>query len=109
MNWQLSYAARRRRTIKLICLLAVCLALLSVAVWGLGRLQQDLVQRGAAALRSTVQQRAVQCYAVEGAYPQSLAYLEENYGLRINRQRYIVAYEVFAPNLLPDVTVLVKQ
>ena len=108
MNWQNTFAARRRRLLRLLCLLAVCLALVPPLVWGAGRLQRDLTQKGAQALKATVQQRAVQCYAVEGAYPESLAYLEQNYGLRINRQRYIVAYDVFAPNLLPDVTVLIK-
>ena len=31
-----------------------------------------------------VQQSALQCYTVEGAYPPNLEYLEENYGLRVN-------------------------
>ncbi|WP_418972697.1 hypothetical protein, partial [Allofournierella sp.] len=76
--------------------------------WGAGRLEKDLAAKGAGALRAAVLERAVQCYALEGAYPPSLAYLEENYGLQVDRSRYIVTYEAFAPNLLPDVTVLQK-
>lgn len=89
-----------------LVLAAVALALLGA--WGAGRLGSDLAAKGAAALQATVLQRAVQCYALEGAYPPSVAYLEENYGLQIDRSRYIVAYEAFAPNLLPDVVVLQK-
>ena len=53
-----------------------------------------------------VLQAAVQCYAVEGSYPASLDYLEENYGLLVNHDRFIVTYEAFASNLMPQVNVL---
>lgn len=95
---------RRRLAAAAACL--VLAAALTAAAWGAGRLEADLLGQGAGALRATVLERAVQCYALEGAYPPDLAYLEEYYGLQIDRSRYIVAYEAFAPNLLPDVTVL---
>lgn len=40
-------------------------------------------------LRTAVLDAAVQCYALEGAYPQSLSYLEENYGVQVNHSRFI--------------------
>ena len=43
-----------------------------------------------------------------GAYPSSLAYLEENYGLVVNRSDYAITYEVFADNVMPNVVVLAK-
>lgn len=52
-----------------------------------------------------VKKTAVTCYAVEGVYPQSVEYMEENYGLNIDYSRYIVNYEVFASNIMPAVTV----
>ena len=39
----------------------------------------------------------------------SLEYLEQHYGLQINHNRYIVAYEVFASNQPPAVTVLTVE
>lgn len=45
------------------------------------------------------------CYAIEGQYPESVAYLEENYGLRIDHDRYIVHYDIFADNIMPEITV----
>ena len=51
----------------------------------------------------------MQCYALEGAYPQSLSYLEKNYGVQVNHSRFIVSYEVYASNQLPVVAVLEKQ
>ena len=59
----------------------------------------------AEAIRKAVQQSALQCYVVEGAYPPDLEYLQDNYGLRVNTTDYYVTYDVFAENQLPDVRV----
>lgn len=59
----------------------------------------------AAAIREAVQRSALQCYAVEGAYPPDLQYLEDNYGLQVNRQDFYVTYDAFASNLPPTVRV----
>lgn len=66
---------------------------------------QDLEEEGASALKAAVERSALQCYAVEGAYPVDVAYLEENYGLQINREDFYVNYDAFASNLPPDVRV----
>ena len=57
------------------------------------------------AIRTAVQQSALQCYVVEGAYPPDLKYLEDNYGLRVNTTDYYVVYDAYAENQLPDVRV----
>lgn len=91
--------------------LAVLLALAAV-VWGITvldtRVNADLQEQAAAALKQAVMDAVVQCYAVEGKYPQDLDTLEKEYGVQINHQRFIVTYDVFASNQLPDVSVLVK-
>lgn len=89
---------------------AVLLAVLALAALGLmlgsRQVGRDLDTASAQALRQAVLQAAVQCYAVEGSYPASLDYLEENYGLLVNHDRFIVTYEAFASNLMPQVNVL---
>lgn len=50
-----------------------------------------------------------QCYAVEGVYPPSLDYLVTHYGLTYDTDSFLVDYEYYGGNLLPDVTVLRKQ
>jgi len=52
---------------------------------------------------------AVACYAAEGIYPPTLEYLEEHYGIQVDREQYTVMYEIFASNLMPDVTVLENE
>lgn len=68
--------------------------------------EEALNEQAAAAIKDTVISRAVQCYVVEGVYPPSLSYLEEKYGLVVNHERFIVTYDIFASNMLPDVSVL---
>ena len=57
-------------------------------------------------LEEALLQAAVSCYALEGFYPPSLDYLTEHYGIRINEKYFVVKYERYASNLLPDITVL---
>lgn len=99
---------RRRLAARVLLGLVLAAALALAAAWGAGRIGADLQGQGAGALKNAVLRSAVQCYAVEGYYPASLDYLTEHYGLRVNQDRYIVVYEVFASNLPPQVTVLLK-
>lgn len=57
-------------------------------------------------LKKAIQTASIECYAVEGMYPPSVEYLEENYGIQIDRNKYNVFYSGFASNMLPDITVV---
>lgn len=59
-------------------------------------------------LAAAIRRSAVHCYATEGAYPASLAYLKEHYGIRYDEKKYLVDYEVFASNLMPEITVIAR-
>lgn len=63
-------------------------------------------KEGTETLRNAIARACVQCYAIEGRYPPSVQYLEENYGIRIDRNRFHVFYEGFASNIMPDITVI---
>ena len=89
---------------------AVCTLLLLLGVWAVWNgAQAAMREQAAQSLRTAVLDAAVQCYALEGAYPQSLSYLEENYGVQVNHSRFIVSYEAYASTQLPAVAVLEKQ
>ena len=51
---------------------------------------------------------AVACYSVEGVYPDNVEYLVEHYGLRYDTETFILQYDAFAENILPDIRVLVR-
>lgn len=61
------------------------------------------------AVKRSVENDITLCYSLEGTYPESLAYLAENYGLNYDSDRYIVHYECFAANIRPSVTVVEKE
>lgn len=102
----LSKKKRRRWLVPLVA--AVLCAALVLCAAGYGRMKADLARQSAEAVQEAVLRSAVQCYAVEGAYPSSVSYLEEHYGLLIDHDTYIVSYDAFSSNLLPDVAVLVR-
>ena len=57
-------------------------------------------------LKKAVTRASVQCYAIEGRYPPSVEYLEENYGVHINRKKYNVFYDGFASNVMPEINII---
>ena len=84
------------------------LVILLLFILSFSRLQQGNLEQGRLQLEQAVQRSAVACYAAEGFYPPNVAYMQEHYGLQWNSQRYIIHYEIFASNLMPDITVLCK-
>ena len=69
-----------------------------------GREAENLQQ-----LEEALRRGCVACYASEGVYPPDLDYLEEHYGVQIDRERYIVHYDIFAENLMPDIKVMENE
>ncbi len=56
-------------------------------------------------VRQSVTRAAVQCYALEGAYPPDIDYLIENYGLAVDETKYLIHYQSNGGNLLPQINV----
>ena len=81
-------------------------AVIGVFLNGVLSMSDRMDREGAETLRSAIARASVQCYAIEGRYPPSVQYLEENYGIRIDRERFHVFYEGFASNIMPDITVI---
>ena len=94
--------AKRKTWILWVLLLLLLLGALALIFSDGGK---GLDEGSAAAIREAVQRSALQCYAVEGAYPSDLQYLEDNYGLQVNKQDFYVTYDAFASNLPPTVRV----
>jgi len=63
-------------------------------------------EEGRQQLETALRRAAVACYASQGVYPPDLDYLTEHYGIQIKEERYNVFYEIFADNLMPDITVV---
>lgn len=89
----------------------VAAILAAVCVWRfvLPTSGRDMDQESTRAIKAAVERCALQCYVVEGAYPSSLDYLVENYGLQINEEEFYVSYDIFASNVPPAVKVISRD
>ena len=99
---------KRRRWVLPVILAAVLLVCVLLFLQVKHRSSGDLTEESTAALQEAIRRTARQCYAVEGCYPPSLSYMEENYGLRINTDDYYVVYDAYASNQPPDIRVVPK-
>ena len=87
--------------------IVLVMALLLAGVWLLvSRVESTNDGAQTQFVYDAVQNAALTCYAVEGAYPESLEYMRENYGLAYDESRYFVTYDAFSSNLVPDIRVI---
>lgn len=102
-------ASQDKKRIKRLILIILPSAFFVLLIAVLCRnVSSDISDQSLAAIKTAVVDSVIQCYSVEGCYPSDIKYLEDNYGLVINHNKYIVAYESFSDNILPEITVLVK-
>ncbi len=87
-------------SIVLFALLFLCF------LFGVRSLSRDTDRRQRENLEAALNRSITYCYAVEGAYPESLSYLVEHYGLTYDSDRFFVDYRILGANLYPDVTIL---
>ena len=89
-------------------IISVCVFLLIVLLFyqGIESLSSGSVRRQRESLENALNRSITYCYAVEGSYPASLAYLEDHYGITYDHDKYLVTYEVVGSNLMPDVDVI---
>ncbi|MDO4482138.1 MAG: hypothetical protein Q4C14_05355 [Bacillota bacterium] len=67
--------------------------------------QEQAVQN----VEESLRRAAAACYACEGIYPPDLDYVVDHYGLEIDEKEYMVRYEVFASNIMPEISVQRKE
>ncbi len=58
-------------------------------------------------IEQVIRDTLVTCYAVEGAYPADLVYLE-NYGIVFNNEKYVYEYNPRISYELPEITVKLR-
>lgn len=104
------YSDRKKRSAPRAVLIAAALAVLIAAFAWTGRASgREIAEESAAAVKAAVARSALQCYVVEGIYPPDLSYLEDHYGLQVNREDFYITYDAFASNLPPDIRVTPRE
>lgn len=84
------------------------LAMVLALVYALSQVDNRKEAEQAKVLKDAVLRATLTCYAIEGRYPSSIGYLEKNYGIVYNDEKYIVSLDSFASNLLPSIYVLTQ-
>ena len=72
----------------------------------LGNVKSGQDEESKKQVEDAIQRAVLNCYAIEGRYPATLEYIEKHYGLQIDHDKYDVFYEIFADNIVPDITVI---
>jgi hypothetical protein len=103
---RVSAAQRARRIIIGLVAAVVCLFL---CVFLFTRMDLDMNRQAVESLRQNVTEACVQCYAIEGTYPVSISYLEQNYGVRYDGSKYAVSLSAGSGNQLPTVQVTLRR
>lgn len=88
--------------------IVTAVVILAVLIWflaAIGNMAGGQREESRLQLESALRRAAVACYAAEGVYPPDVEYITEHYGVQINHERYTVFYEIFAENLMPEITV----
>ena len=87
----------------------MALAVLLFFLTAVGRLEQGRKSEGKQQLEEALRRTAAACYASEGFYPPNVEYMQEHYGLQYDEEGYKVHYEIFASNLMPEITVVERR
>jgi hypothetical protein len=96
----------------LLVVFAISLIIISVITLFLGAISNvddEKALKDKTQLENALKNAAVSCYAIEGAYPPSVEYLIANYSVQVDEERFVVKYEFYGSNLMPDITVLVRR
>lgn len=95
---------KRRKWITLL----ITFVFIGVFFITINNMRMQLETQEISRIESALKSAALNCYAMEGAYPDSVEYLIDNYGIIIDKTKYHVFYEVFAINLMPDIRIYRK-
>ena len=79
--------------------------MIGMITYGLQQTEEANRAEGLRILEDSIRRAVVTAYAVEGRYPANLAHIENNYGVFIDRTRYVVHYTVFSSTIMPNISV----
>lgn len=95
--------------IRYLMMPALMLAAVLILLAGTGRVSERQQAENLKQMEDTIYKAVLNCYSIEGGYPATLDYVEQYYGLQIDHDRYDVFYEIFAQNVMPEITVMEKN
>ncbi len=83
-------------------------AIIAVFLFGTLKLSGGDTARQKETLDRAISRTVTYCYAVEGAYPESIEYMKDVYGLTYNEDLFFVDYRVPGGNIRPTYVIIEK-
>ncbi|MEG0365267.1 MAG: hypothetical protein RR585_00420 [Coprobacillus sp.] len=80
----------------------------TIICFGLYSTSASSIENQKKSLEQALHRGIIECYAIEGRYPQSLNYLIDEYHIIYNEDDFDIDYEVIASNIMPNITVIQK-
>ncbi len=91
-----------------LSIFGVCLIVFVCITVGIIKSEQAYNDTALKMVEENIKKATMTCYSVEGFYPSSISYLEENYGLVVDEKKVNVFYQTIGSNLFPDIRVTAK-
>ena len=80
-----------------------------ILIFFTNQVSQSVERESKQITRDAIIRALVTCYATEGSYPAKFSHIEEYYGVTVDYNRYIVDYEVFASNVMPEISLIDRK
>lgn len=100
---------KKRHVLRVVLPVLAVLLVIACFFTALRNLRSGQGEAGRQQLESALRRAAVACYAADGVYPPDLDALTATSGVQIDTAHYAVFYEIFADNLMPEITVVEKE
>ncbi len=85
-----------------------CMVLVFV-VFGIGVIADTTAEEQCAVVENAILRSAVQCYALEGVYPEDISYLANHYSVLLDTEKYVYHYRFLGNNIMPQISVFNLQ
>lgn len=85
------------------------IAAMAALLYGLSSISDVAASEQKKSLEAALGRSIMDCYATEGAYPESLDYIEEHYALYYDKDRFYISYQPIGSNIMPAVTIIDKN
>ena len=84
------------------------IAVIFITILGINNTEESARQEGARILEDSIRRAVITAYALEGRYPATIEHIENNFGVHIDTNRFIVHYMIFGSNVMPGIVVISK-
>ena len=80
-----------------------------IIFFGFQSIQQSTLENQRESLENALRRGILECYALEGRYPDTLDYLIDEYHIIYDENLFDVKYEIIASNIMPSITIIEKE